>query len=130
MSGDIRLSPKHGLNPMVGQCPLCAGPGNELFLLGRLPDDAEAPRTGVVPGMSQPCRECVRLMDMGFLLIVCRDGTQSDPYRTGEMHVVNTEAALRIFGADFVKRGVAFIEESAARKIGIEKPTPESDATG
>lgn len=122
MSKGIRLSEKHGVNPMCGQCPLCAGDTNELFLLGRLPQDAEAPRKGVVPGMSQPCDKCQEYMSKGVLLIVCKDGgDEKNPYRTGELHVITDEAAQRIFNVPIPNRA-AFIEESVARKLGFPKP--------
>lgn len=128
MSKGIRVSPKHGVNPMLGQCPLCAGESNELFLLGRLPDDAEAPRQGVVPGMSQPCDTCKKYMEMGVLLIVCKDGTdQKNPYRTGEQHVVTVEAAERIFSDSLKGHRVLFIEETVARTLGLPIPEMKGD---
>ena len=126
MSKGIRISPKHGLNPMMGQCPLCAGDTNEIFLLGRSRDgkDTQAPRKGVLPGMSQPCDKCEEMMKVGFLLIEVQDGTdQKNPYRLGRLHVLKMEAANRM-GFD-TSRGAAFIEETAARKLGI--PIPKED---
>lgn len=120
----IRLSPKHGVNPMMGQCPLCAGETNEIFLLGKSRDrkDTEAPRRGVVPGMSQPCDKCKDYMSKGFLLIECRDNSdRENPYRTGAIHVLKLSAAVKC-GFDPAKGRAAFIEESAARKLGIPLP--------
>src|SRR5438309_1259611 len=71
MSKGIRLSQKHGVNPSVLVCPLCfrdTGVG----LLGRLKDDAEAPRT---MRDAEPCQECKEHLALGFLLIE-RDGNQ------------------------------------------------------
>lgn len=123
MGDSIKLSPQHGLNPMMGQCPLCGGDSNELFLMGKLPGDQEAPRKGVVPGMSEPCDTCKSYMKQGILLIVVRDGSDRDnPYRTGEIHVIKEEAARKVFGDDVNRKRVAFLEESAARKLGLPKP--------
>lgn len=125
----VKLSPKHGVNPMLGQCLLCGGDTNELFLVGRLPGDEEAPRRGVVPGMSRPCDTCQGLMQQGILLIICQDGSdQANPYRTGEMHVIKEEAAAKIFNnPDVLRKRAAFIEESVARAIGIPKPEPKKE---
>jgi hypothetical protein len=123
----IRLSPKHGVNPMCGQCPLCAGDTNELFLLGRLPQDKEAPRKGVVPGMSQPCDKCQEYMKMGVMLIVVKDGSDpKNPYRTGEMHVIKEEAAARMFNdPNLLKMRAGFVEECVVRKLGFPIPNKE-----
>jgi len=107
---------------MLLQCPICGGDTGEIALLGRLPKDEEAPRKGALP-TSGPCDECQRLMSLGILLVVCKDGSdQKNPYRTGEIHVLKEEAARRLFDNLGTSR-VAFIEESAARKVGIEKPS-------
>lgn len=123
----IRLSPKHGVNPMMGQCPLCAGDTSEIFLLGKSRDgkDTPAPRRGVLPGMSQPCDKCKQYMDLGFLLIECQDNTdEKNPYRTGRIYVMKLSAAVAC-GFDPAKGRAAFIEESAARKLGIPLPQEE-----
>jgi hypothetical protein len=118
----IKLSPKHGVNPMMLQCPLCAGDAG-IALMGRLPDDAEAPREGCLPQFG-PCQKCEEMMKHGFLLIVCKDGSDGkNPYRTGQQFVITNEAAERMGVA--MAKGAAFIEESVARKLGLYdlKPT-------
>lgn len=53
--GSIKLSEKHGVNPSLVICTLCGKETGEIALLGRLKDDAEAPRhicTGTI------CKEC------------------------------------------------------------------------
>lgn len=119
----LKLSPKHGVNPMLGQCPLCGGDTNELFLLGKLPNDEQAPRQGVVPHLSEPCATCKDNMTKGIMLIVCRDGSdQKNPFRTGQIFVINEKAAQRIFNVEIIKHRAAFIEHSVAIKIGLIKP--------
>lgn len=118
----IRLSEKHGVNPMLVQCGICGGDTGEIALLGRLPDDAEAPRKGSIPGAV--CPTCKGYMEQGVILVVVRDGSQAAPYRTGELHVIKEEAAKRLFPTLGNKR-VAFLEESAARMIGLPKPQTE-----
>lgn len=120
----IRLSERHGVNPMLSQCPLCGGDTNELILLGRLPDDKQAPMRGVVSGVSQPCDTCKHYMQQGIMLIVVRDGSdRSNPYRIGEIHVITEDAASRIFNDAVLRSRCAFIEETTARQLGIAKPT-------
>lgn len=120
MTEGVRLSPKHGVNPMVLQCPLCGGDAG-IALLGKLPNDAEAPRKGTG---TEPCDECKKLMAMGFLLIEVKDGSTADPYRTGRIWVVSDEYAKKIC-AD-MSRGAAYIEESTTSKLGFPKPDEES----
>lgn len=120
MSKGIRLSERHGVNPMLVICSICGGDTGEIALLGRLKDDAEAPRKGALPGSA--CPTCRGHMAQGVILVVVRDGTQADPYRTGEIHVIKAEAAARLFPTLGAGR-VAFLEESAARMIGLPKPT-------
>jgi hypothetical protein len=73
--------------------------------------------------MSQPCEKCKEYMSMGVLVLVCRDDSDpSNPYRTGEIHVIKREAALEVFGEEYCKKGAVFIPESVARQIGLMKP--------
>lgn len=122
MSKGIRLSEKHGVNPMLVVCELCGGDTGEIALLGRLRDDAEAPHKGALRG--SVCPTCRDYMAQGVLLVIVRDGTQADPYRTGEIHVIRAEAPARMFPTLGAKRA-AFLEESAARLIGLPKPEPQ-----
>lgn len=122
MSKDIRLSEKHGVNPMLVQCFICGNDTGEIALLGRLQDDAEAPRKGVLRGAT--CDTCKGWMRQGVILIVVKDGSQIDPIRTGELHVITEEAAKRMFNTIGTSR-VAYLEEAAAREIGLPKPAPE-----
>ena len=112
--GSIRISEKHGVNPMLVQCSLCAGDTGEIALLGRLPGDAEAPRKGSLPGAL--CDDCKHMMTLGVVLVEVKDGSdQTNPYRVGRIHCIKREAAERL---GFTGKA-AFIEESAAREIGL-----------
>jgi len=122
----IRISEKHGVNPILGQCRLCCGDTGTLALLGRLPQDAEAPHKGVVPG-EPPCSKCREMMAQGYLLIVCRDNTDSEnPYRTGQQFVLKSEAAQRL-GFE-MEHGACFIEETVARNMGLYDIKPGHEA--
>lgn len=118
MSGSIRLSEKHGVNPMLLKCAIC---GNDagLALLGRLPGDAEAPREGS-DGRTL-CNDCEGVLKQGGgMLIEVRDGEKGqDPFRTGQVWGLKKEAFDRI-SPDPSQR-VAYIEEKAAKMLGLPK---------
>lgn len=67
---DIILSPEHGINPSVALCFFCMKEMG-IALLGRLPNDAEAPRQGV--WTTAPCEKCEKCMSLGVILISVKD---------------------------------------------------------
>lgn len=103
----IKLSPKYGVNPTIPVCFWCGKPKNELALLGRLKDDAEAPRNCVFD--YEPCEECKKTWELGVALL----GTSEEPidaslppikdtpeitlYPTGQWMVITKEAAKKYF---------------------------------
>ena len=95
MGGSIELSPKHGVNPSLTICPIC-GKDTGVALFGRLKGDAEAPRQVVD---RQPCPDCRKVIDQGgHFIIETRDGESgSNPFRTGRLVAITTEAAERLF---------------------------------
>lgn len=128
----IRVSQKHGVNPMLIQCYLCAG-DKGIALLGRLPDDREAPMKGCVD--KEPCDQCKEYMALGILIIGVDEklSTPDSPYRNGEIQVLKREAAeelfKNVFGAEMAAAtmlaGACFMSEDVLRKIGIPKPEPK-----
>lgn len=98
MSKGIRVSEKHGVNPTIPICAFCGKEKNEIVLLGRLPGDAEAPRTAIVN--YEPCDECKAQWAQGVVIIeVSRFPlTEGQPpisngaYPTGRVAVVREEA--------------------------------------
>ena len=98
MSKGIRVSKKHGVNPTIPICAFCGKEKNEIVLLGRLPGDAEAPRTAIVN--YEPCDECKAQWAQGVAIIeVSRfpltDGQppiSNGAYPTGRVAVVREEA--------------------------------------
>jgi len=95
----IILSPKYGLNPAKDICPWC-GNTRGIALLGKLPNDAEAPYSGIITSI-EPCDSCRQLMDQGITLFEVSDSDPkngipqvlSDAYFTGRWIVV-TEAFI------------------------------------
>lgn len=92
---DIKLSPKHGLNPSMGVCPICGMENNELLLFGQYNEsDEEAPRYVT----SNPCDKCIEHMKIGIILIEVDPKLTTDPnnpYRTGRIALVKEEAIKR-----------------------------------
>ncbi len=125
MNGSIKVSQKHGVNPSLMACFIC-GKEYGVALMGRLPQDAEAPRK-IHQGH---CDECEGILKNGghFFIEVQEGADQKNPYRTGQIWGVTNEAWKR-FGMD-PKNPVCYIEVSAANKCGLgehrtKKETPE-----
>lgn len=117
----VRLSPKHGVNPMLVQCFIC-GDASSIALCGRLPDDAEAPRMAVLN--KAPCDNCRKIMAVGVILISVKDGTDPEnPYRTGGWIALKDEAISRCFppeqAAQLFKTRAGFIEDRLWKQIGL-----------
>ena len=123
----IRLSPKHGVNPTMGVCPICNEPSGTIMLLGLIKgkerSDPGAPR---YVRDDQPCDKCVEYMEQGVIFISVRDGQpeSQNPYRTGKFCVVTDEGVRRIVEtpellADILKKRVAFIEDATWELIGL-----------
>lgn len=126
--GDIRISPKHGVNPSVALCGICGQPKNEIVLMGRLPNDAAAPHQAVYD--AEPCDACKESMQKGIMLIEVKDGESGDnPYRTGRIVVVTEDYIQRALEGDLVQyaltKRVIYIEESVAHALGLDAPVPD-----
>lgn len=116
---DIKLSPKHGLNPTIPICFWCGKEKGEIALLGhignrRKGEDIEAPRNMVLDYI--PCPACEEAMAAGFTVIEGSDApiTQNQPplsdkqdiYPTGRWLVLRREAAEAMFGPWAASQGV------------------------
>ena len=81
----ITLSPKHGVNPSIVHC-MCCGKEYGIAMLGKLKDDAKAPKD-IMDGF---CDDCKKVIDQGGVMIVeVKDGegekNPKNPYRTGRI---------------------------------------------
>ena len=127
----LRLSEKHGVNPMIPCCFYCNKNKNEILLMGKMKGDVEAPRGQVIDRV--PCDECASYMQQGILFIEIRnDEPQSDnPYRMGGWAVLKEDAVLRILDEDngkaVIQRRVCFIETRAWDSVGL--PRGENNAS-
>ena len=81
------ISKKHGVNPAMMLCPICGGDSG-LALLGRLKNDAKAPRRMV----GNPCDQCIEFMKKGIIVVSCKDGEPDT--RTGKLIVMKDDADL------------------------------------
>jgi hypothetical protein len=113
---NIRLSPKHGVNPAIVHCFFCNEPTDKIALLGKLPGDAPAPMKTVID--AEPCATCAGYMEQGIILISVRDGAEgANPYRTGAWIVVTADAIERMLKPSpqrdaILRKRVAFIPDS------------------
>lgn len=117
---DIRLSKKYGLNPSMLNCFFC-GECKGIALMGKLPNDAEAPKAVVAD--YEPCDRCAKEFERGVLLIAVTT-TQPDDnrpacvakgdievYPSGNWAVVTEEAARKMFDNPNFKKGMsAFVD--------------------
>lgn len=106
----ILLSPKHGVNPSLMKCE-CCGEDYGIAMLGKLKDDAEAPKE-IYQGL---CDSCQSVVDQGGLLVIeVKDGESGDnPYRTGRIIGLSKDAKERL-GAD---TSICYMEESVFNKL-------------
>lgn len=119
MSG-IKLSPKHGVNPVIPVCFWCGKDKNEVALLGRIDkEDSEAPKNVIID--YEPCDKCKEIFNQGILIVGAVEEPPIDNlppiagdencsmYPTGA-HVVMSEKGvedmLRKNGLDHMVEGV------------------------
>lgn len=124
MSGSIRLSEKHGVNPTLLVCFLC-GKETGVALLGLLKGDAEAPRRMCD---REPCDECKGYMEQGVILISVDESKTADPanpHRTGGWVVLKDEAVTRVFDPPMRERilkvRAAFLADDAWDRLGLPR---------
>jgi hypothetical protein len=123
----IPVSPRYGVNPSVELCFWC-GKAKGLVLMGRLREDAEAPRQGVFN--REPCPECQEMMSQGVMFISVRNGESGDnPYRTGRICVITDEGVQRLpidepLKSDMLKKRVCYLEDKAWNLLGFPGSEP------
>lgn len=106
MSKNIKLSPKHGLNPCIPVCFFCGKDRNEIVLMGKIGrEDREAPMKAILD--YEPCDDCKEKFAQGVLLIEVDDCPNmpgqrmiaENAYPTGRHVVVKPEALIGDFKA-------------------------------
>jgi CRISPR/Cas system-associated protein Cas10 (large subunit of type III CRISPR-Cas system) len=116
MNDSIRLSPKHGVNPGIDQCPIC---GNDvgIVLFGLLPNDKEAPHKSVIT--NTVCQQCNEHMKIGIIAIEADTSLTTDrrnPYRTGRIFVLKESAIKKLITNEelqesILEKRVTYIEK-------------------
>ena len=99
----IRLSKKHGVNPTIPICFFCKEHRNEIILMGKLKDDAEAPKNIIVD--YEPCDKCKEKFKEGVLIIEAtqypnvekQPALQKDAYPTGRYVLLKPESLKEPF---------------------------------
>lgn len=126
MAKSIRISPKHGVNPTIPVCFFCGKEKKQVALLGKLKDDAEAPRNMVLD--YEPCDDCKALFEENILLMgvteTSPDGRppiQGNLYPTGSYAVVKPHIIPQLFTADvadeILEHKKAFLEEPVMQEL-------------
>jgi len=106
MSKSIKVSEKHGVNPTIPLCFYCGGHKEEIVLMGKLKDDAEAPKNLLLD--YEPCDKCKEQFKQGFLVteVSSEPTIENQPpitkghYPTGKLLLIKKESAKDIFGKD------------------------------
>lgn len=118
---NIRLSPKHGVNPSLLICFFC-GEATAVALCGRLREDAEAPRR-MVDGY-EPCNTCKEKFAQGILFMEVSEYPLEDNqpslngyYPTGSYSVITEHGARDILKEPMLS------EVLAARECLVDRET-------
>lgn len=85
---------------------------------------------GQVVGYSEkPCKECREKMEKAFMFVIVDEqktgADKNNPWRTGEIYGVDKDLVTKMFNADALKNGFAFIDYKLATDLGLPvKYTP------
>lgn len=125
---NIRISPKHGVNPTIPICAWCGQKKNEIAMLGKIDrEDSEAPRNCILDYV--PCDHCAEQWAMGVAILEAttqrptpyRPPMQQDKgvdiYPTMRMVVINPESASQIFGQEMSAGQRILLEDTAFEQI-------------
>lgn len=127
--GDIKLSKKHGLQPVIPLCLYCGEQKDEIRLYGAEGDklakfmgykDGALPMSMHIPGDFSPCTKCkdtgniyVVVVDQSTGTIVSAVTTKDDQIKK----IVKDEAIIK----DILNKRVVLIDPETALSIGILK---------
>ena len=85
---NIKLSPKHGLNPAIDHCFIC-GKDTSIILFGHIKDDKEAPKNCCSGDL---CDDCKKLLETKVAILEVKN--KNNPIRTGRAIFVPKENIL------------------------------------
>jgi len=113
---DIRLSPRYGLNPSLGTCPICGEENGEIILHGLLKNDQEAPRH---TWTLHPCSECKDKLASGVGLVEIIDRTRP----SGSAAILTAEAYCRLFTSPVPPERIACVDHPTLTNM-LKEQTP------
>ena len=131
-NNNIKLSPKHGLNPTIPVCAWCGEPKNEIALMGHIKtdkrgEDPQAPMHCVLD--YEPCEHCKEQWSQGVAILEAT-AKRPEPYRppmkqengvdiypTMRMVVIRAESASQIFGQEMSAGQKILLEDEAFEQI-------------
>ena len=127
---NIKVSPKHGVNPSLCTCFWCQENSTGIALMGRLKGDAKAPEK-ILDTSYTPCDKCQKMFDEGVTLIEAspepifpgQPPIAKGCYPTGSTMVIKKDDVIRglfkppEFAESIVKKRKAFITADAFQKI-------------
>ena len=90
MSNSILLSKEHGLNPSILKCYVCGGDIG-IALLGKLPNDKEAPKECI---NGELCNNCIKKLETEILVLEYKDDCDK---RTGRYIFVPKDVFKEVF---------------------------------
>lgn len=136
MSRGIPISHKHGVNPTIPLCIFCGKEKNMIALLGKLPNDAEAPRHCVLD--YEPCDECKAQFAQGVAAVEVvtsqpadkRPPIQQGCYPTGRVLVFTAEGATRCFDREFKVGDKMLLEKPVFDHFMSQAPTTDPTEQG
>ena len=125
---NIRISPKHGVNPTIPICAWCGQKKNEIAMLGKIDrEDSEAPKNCILDYV--PCDHCAEQWSAGVAILEATT-KRPEPYRppmkqdkgvdiypTMRMVVIRAESASQIFGQEMSAGQRILLEDEAFEQI-------------
>lgn len=125
MSDSIRVSEQHGVNPCIPVCLFCKQPKDEIALLGRLPNDRQAPMHAILN--YEPCDKCQAVMDQGITFMECVP--KKGP--TGRMVVLKEEAVRNMLNdpmlSDVLKHRGGYLAPELYEELFGHLPQKEAE---
>lgn len=125
---NIKLSPKHGVNPTIPICAWCGESKNEIAMLGKIDrEDSEAPKNIVLDYV--PCDCCAKQWAVGVAVLEAtlerptsyrppiQKDRGNDIYPTMRMVVISPESASQIFGSEMSAGQRILLENTAFEQI-------------
>ena len=137
---DIKLSPKHGLNPTIPVCFYCGEEKNEVALLGKIDkNDSEAPMRCIIN--YEPCDKCKEKQKDYVLLVTATEKPQGDlPPIQGNLYPIPGKSLwakddavkswFREAANPVIEKRMAFIDEEIFNQIVELYKKAEEEANG